>query len=81
MGCAQLKKLPSFVEVRKKNWNYLRQKLEKVSNKLILPEKTEGADPSWFGFLMMVRDDAGFKRDDITQYLEEKKEFVFRKLY
>lgn len=72
VGCAQLKKLPSFVEIRKKNWNYLRQKLEKVSNKLILPEKTEGADPSWFGFLMMVRDDAGFKRDDITKYLEEK---------
>ena len=60
------------MEERKKNWGYLREKLEAVSDKLILPEKTEGSNPSWFGFLMTVKDDAGFTRDDITQYLEEK---------
>lgn len=72
VGCAQLRKLPRFVEERKKNWNYLRVKLGEISDKLILPEKTEGSDPSWFGFLMTVKDDAGFTRDDIVQYLEGK---------
>lgn len=72
VGCAQLKKLPRFIEARKKNWNYLREKLKVVSDKLILPEKTEGSNPSWFGFLMTVKDDAGFTRDDMTQYLEKK---------
>lgn len=72
VGCAQLKKLPRFIEDRKTNWNYLHEKLEAVSDKLILPEKTKRSNPSWFGFLMTVKDDAGFTRDDITQYLEKK---------
>lgn len=72
VGCAQLKKLPLFVEERKKNWSYLREKLESISDKVILPEKRDGTNPSWFGFLMTVRDDAGFTRDEITQYLENK---------
>ena len=72
VGCAQLKKLPSFVQARKDNWKYLREKLECVSDKIILPEKTENSDPSWFGFLMTVKEDAGFTRDEIVMYLEEK---------
>ncbi len=72
VGCAQLQKLPGFVEDRKRNWSYLREKLETVSDKLILPEKTEKSNPSWFGFLITVKEDAGFTRDDITQYLEAK---------
>ena len=50
----------------------MREKLESISDKVILPEKTDGTNPSWFGFLMTVRDDAGFTRDEITQYLENK---------
>lgn len=72
VGCAQLKKLPQFVEARKCNWAYLREKLQCVSDKIILPEKTENSDPSWFGFLMTVKEDAGFSRDEIVQHLEAK---------
>ncbi len=72
VGCAQLKKLSGFVQARKDNWKYLREKLECVSDKMILPEKTANSDPSWFGFLMTVKEDAGFTRDEIVQYLEEK---------
>ncbi|MCQ2505583.1 MAG: lipopolysaccharide biosynthesis protein RfbH [Lachnospiraceae bacterium] len=72
VGCAQLKKLPEFVEMRKKNWNYLREKLEILKDKFVLPEATENSKPSWFGFLMTVKDDAGFTRDEITQFLESE---------
>lgn len=72
VGCAQLKKLPAFVEARRKNWAYLKEKLVDVSDKIILPEKTENSDPSWFGFLMTVKENASFTRDEIVKYLEEK---------
>lgn len=72
VGCAQLKKLSNFVRVRKDNWNYLKDRLDKLSDKLILPEKTEKSDPSWFGFLMTVKEEAGFSRDEIVHCLEEK---------
>lgn len=70
VGCAQLKKLSGFVEARKKNWAYLRGELTDVSHKLILPERTEHSDPSWFGFLITVKENAGFTRDEIVQHLE-----------
>jgi CDP-6-deoxy-D-xylo-4-hexulose-3-dehydrase len=73
IGCAQLEKLPSFIERRKKNWTILRDGLEKLSHKFILPEKTENSDPSWFGFLLTVRENAGFTRDEIVKYLETNK--------
>lgn len=70
VGCAQLKKLQGFIQNRKDNWKYLRGHLDCVSDKIILPEKMEGSDPSWFGFLMTVREDAGFTRDQLVQHLE-----------
>lgn len=72
VGCAQLKKLPGFVEARKENWQYLRRQLDDIQNVIILPEKSEKADPSWFGFLMTVRENAGFTRDELAQFLEGK---------
>ena len=72
IGCAQLKKLPHFVNARKENWKYLREELETVSDWLILPECMNDTSPSWFGFLMTVREDAGFSRDQLVQYLESK---------
>ena len=68
VGCAQIKKFPSFVEKRKYNFNRLREALECVSDKLILPEKCEGSDPSWFGFLMTCRD--GVERKKVVPYIE-----------
>lgn len=72
IGCAQLEKLPFFIEARKKNWKYLREKLDDLKDKFILPEATENSDPSWFGFLLTVREDAGFSREKIVNHLESK---------
>jgi len=70
IGCAQLEKLPSFIEARKRNWKILYDGLTDLSDRFILPEPTPNSDPSWFGFLLTVREDAGFTRDDIVKHLE-----------
>lgn len=70
IGCEQLKKLPGFIVRRKRNWAYLREALEHVSDKLLLPEPAPGSDPSWFGFLMTVQE--GVNRDAIVHELEGK---------
>ena len=69
IGCEQLKKFPSFIERRKYNWKRLRNALEDVQDKLILPEPTENSDPSWFGFMITVKE--GFNRNKITRYIED----------
>jgi CDP-6-deoxy-D-xylo-4-hexulose-3-dehydrase len=71
-GCAQLEKLPAFIEARKKNWRLLRDGLSDLSDKFILPEPAPNSEPSWFGFLLTIREDAGFTRDEIVNYLESK---------
>jgi CDP-6-deoxy-D-xylo-4-hexulose-3-dehydrase len=72
IGCAQLDKLPAFIKARKRNWTALRDGLKELAEHFILPEPTDNADPSWFGFLVTVRGHAGFTRDDIVQHLESK---------
>ncbi len=69
IGCAQLEKFPSFVERRRHNFDRLRAALEAVSDKLILPEACENSTPSWFGFLMTVKE--GMDRKAIVQYIED----------
>jgi CDP-6-deoxy-D-xylo-4-hexulose-3-dehydrase len=71
IGCAQLKKLPKFTEARKKNFKALHEGLSKYADRLVLPQATADADPSWFGFLMTVREDAGFTREQIVSHLEK----------
>ena len=71
IGCAQLEKLPYIIDTREKNWKYLREQLDKYSSKLILPEPAKNAKPSWFGFLIYVKDNAGFTRDEIVKHLEK----------
>jgi len=71
VGCAQLEKLPSFIEARKRNWKLLRDGLSDLADEFILPEPTENSDPSWFGFVLTVKENAGFSRDEIVKYLEE----------
>lgn len=72
IGCAQLEKLPGFIEARKRNWRILREGLAGLEDRFILPEATENSDPSWFGFLLTVREGAGFTRDRIVSHLECK---------
>jgi CDP-6-deoxy-D-xylo-4-hexulose-3-dehydrase len=71
IGCAQLEKLLGFIEARKKNWKTLRDGLAGLSDTFLLPEPTQQSDPSWFGFLLSVREDAGFTRDDMVAHLEK----------
>ncbi len=73
IGLAQLKKLPGFVRARKDNWSYLRKALASFSDKLLLPEPTPGSDPSWFGFVVTVKKDAGFTREQLVAHLEKHK--------
>ena len=70
IGCAQLKKLPVFIDLRKRNWQLLRDGLSSLSDRFILPEATPYSEPSWFGFILTVREDAGFTRDEIVNHLE-----------
>lgn len=72
IGCAQLEKLPSFIDRRKKNWQFLRDSLSVLEDFFVLPEPTPASDPSWFGFLLTVRSDARFNRDQIVQFLESR---------
>lgn len=71
VGCAQLKKLPDFVEKRRKNWNYMRENLQELNDVLILPEKEENSNPSWFGFILSVKENCAKTRDEIVDYIEK----------
>ncbi len=73
VGVAQLKKLSKFIEVRRRNWELLRKGLEPFQEFLILPERQPFSDPSWFGFLITVRPQAPFTRNEIVRYLENQK--------
>ena len=72
IGCAQLEKLDGIVESRRNNFNRLRKGLEGVEG-LILPEAQANSNPSWFGFPISVRGDAGFTRNELTRYMESKR--------
>ncbi len=73
IGCAQLEKLPTFIDARKRNWRILREGLRDLEDYLILPNATRGSDPSWFGFLLTIRENAGFNRDELVNYLESRR--------
>jgi CDP-4-dehydro-6-deoxyglucose reductase, E1 len=73
IGREQLKKLPGFIEKRKENFSLFYSGLEKFSDKLILPYATESSDPSWFGFLITVRENQSFTRNELVQFLNNNK--------
>jgi len=71
IGVAQLKKLPSFIKARIKNFNSLYDFLRQYDEYLLLPKAEEGSQPSWFGFPILVK--SPLKRDEIVNYLEDHK--------
>lgn len=73
LGLAQLEKLDEFIKIRRHNFDLLKNGLAKHTNKLILPEATPNSEPSWFGFLITVKKDAGITRNDLVQKLNDKK--------
>lgn len=70
IGCAQLEKLPVFTEKRKKNFQYLYEKVHSLPG-LSFFEKYAESDPSWFGFLMIVEDTGKMSRNALSMYLEK----------
>lgn len=70
IGVEQLKKFPAFVEKRRHNWARLRAALADMEDKVILPEAAPNSNPSWFGFLLTVRE--GINRESVVRYIEEK---------
>ena len=72
IGCAQLEKLDTIVAARRKNWQTLYEGLKDLPQ-LMMPEPEEGSNPSWFGFLIAVRPEAGFTRNELTGFLESRK--------
>ena len=73
IGCAQLKKMPSFIKARQKNFTYLSKALNKYKKYLSLPGAAPKSVPSWFGFPILVKETAPFGRKDIVEYLEKNK--------
>ena len=72
IGLAQLQRLPQFIELRKKNFAFLKKHLSNLKKLLILPEPTQNSEPAWFGFPITVKNDAPFTREDLILYLSKK---------
>ncbi len=73
IGCAQIRKLDGFVARRKHNYARLYEGLSKHSDRLVLFEPTPGSDPSWFAFVITVREGQLFNRDALTAHLEKNR--------
>lgn len=73
IGLAQLKKLPRFIAKRRENYERLLTGLKKYGKYFLFSEIEKGADPCWFGFMIVVRDGAPFAKLDLVKYLEERK--------
>jgi len=80
---AQMDKLEWWVQVRKDNWNQLTQGLKDawLDSVFILPKASEKADPSWFGYVISLKENIGFSREDIVQYLANEKNIWVRLLF
>ncbi|HLC94598.1 MAG TPA: lipopolysaccharide biosynthesis protein RfbH [Patescibacteria group bacterium] len=73
IGLAQLKKLPIFIQKRKENYKKLYVFFKKYEKFFILMKTFPKEDPCWFGFPVIVRQDAPFSRNELTEYLEKNK--------
>ncbi len=73
VGLAQLRKLPAFIEARRRNWARLTEALRPLEQFFVLPVATPRSDPSWFGYVLSVRPGAPFTRHEIVSYLESRK--------
>lgn len=73
IGLAQLNRLDSFIEIRRRNWKYLRTNLKSLEHLLILPEAVTNSNPSWFGFALTVQNHSPKSRNEIVQELNNAK--------
>lgn len=72
-GLAQLDKLEGFIQKRRENFDYLKNRLQSLSDFIHLPEPTPNSVPSWFGFPITLKDGCGTERVQLTQYLDQHK--------
>jgi CDP-6-deoxy-D-xylo-4-hexulose-3-dehydrase len=73
IGVSQLKKLPRFIELRRRNFGLLLDGLKRWEEFFILPQAAPDSTPSWFGFLLSVRESAPFSRQQLIEFLESQK--------
>jgi CDP-6-deoxy-D-xylo-4-hexulose-3-dehydrase len=73
IGSIQLSKADDFVMKRRANWEFLKSSLFELSDLLILPEKTKGSDPSWFGFAITLKESSKISRNELVWKLNDKK--------
>jgi CDP-4-dehydro-6-deoxyglucose reductase, E1 len=73
IGLSQLSKADYFVSKRRENHKILHNLLKPLEEYFILPQATENSDPSWFGFMLTIRDSINIERNDFVRYLEKNK--------
>jgi CDP-6-deoxy-D-xylo-4-hexulose-3-dehydrase len=73
LGVAQMARLDEFIAARRRNFAHLKERLGACEEFLILPEATPNCDPSWFGFLLTLRENAPCSRVDLLRYLDQHK--------
>ncbi len=72
-GLAQMDRLDGFIAARRSNFNFLKERLASCTEFLVLPEATPNSDPSWFGFPITIRENAGINRVYLLKYLDQHK--------
>jgi CDP-6-deoxy-D-xylo-4-hexulose-3-dehydrase len=70
---AQMDRLPDFIEARKQNFAFLKERLKSCEEFMILPEATADSEPSWFGFPITLRESSGIDRVELLKYLDQYK--------
>lgn len=73
IGLAQLAKLPKFIKIRKRNFTLLRKKLDRYHDYFIFTEAEKKANPSWFGFMITLKEKVPFTKLQLVQFLEKHK--------
>jgi CDP-6-deoxy-D-xylo-4-hexulose-3-dehydrase len=73
IGLSQLGKADYFISRRRENHEYLYSKFKELERYFILPESTLNTNPSWFGFMLTVREETGIKRNEVVKFLEENR--------
>ncbi len=72
LGLSQLAKLELYIESRKRNFRYLKERLKNIRG-LALAEETEHSDPSWFGFPITLTSETSANREELLQFLNSRK--------
>ena len=73
LGINQIKRVNSYIQARNDNWNFYRETFDDMAEFFVLPEPTSFSKPSWFGFMLTIKDSAPFTRGELVQFLENNR--------